>query len=390
MSTSAEVFAGPTDQAWSDRAQSDQALDHLDRAAFVGLPVPALVVERETTEIVRANRAARLVLAIGGDNELDPPTLAQLVTSPLERLVDDLRIAAGGGELPLILVDRSDRPDRRSCRVASLGPPGGRAEHWLVTIDTTSGGAARLRSLGRRLQEADELAGRERVLRRQLAEDHETLKRFANAMAHDLKGPLRHIGALLPVIEDRLEADLSPDLRRLLRAVQTSAGRGRDLVDALLAHAGASSGPVSLRSVDLDRVVDELIEVHRHDLARVDDRIEVDRPLGSVWADPALVQLLLDNLLTNAVKYRRHDHPLVVRVGGGRDASTVIEVVDNGIGFEPTAGAQIFEPFTRLTADADGHGVGLATCRMVCRRHGWTIEADGRPGRGARFVVRRP
>lgn len=362
-------------------------------AIFDRFPFPAVVVERGTTRLLRANRAAAELLHI----ELVPvpdgpgPTLADLVTRPLAELDDDLRIAAGGADLPLVLPPGpdSDEPRRYGCQVVpiELGP--GPITLWLVTFGCNLARLNRFQDMSGQLRRANEEAAEERKLRARTSVELRTLERFAQAMAHDLKGPLRHIGTLLPAIEDSIGTDLPPESRRLLELARMSAQRGRDLVEALLGHATAVSGEVELEPVDLDRLVEASLVDHQWALDGVPHRISLVEPLGAVDGDRALVRLLIDNLIGNAIKYRNPDRILEIDITRGSDRSpSILEVADNGIGFEPGDAIRVFEPFVRLESSIDGHGIGLATCQTICDRHGWVIDAIGQRHRGARFRVR--
>lgn len=368
-------------------------------AAFERLPVPVLVVERSTTVVVEANAAARHLLApgrrpdddAGSDEgasvELIGSRLADLVTRPLDALVDDLRIAASGGDLPLVLRrPPAGHSGQQDCQVRPIGA--GPVEAWLLSLRPNAARLGRFQDLSAKVREANAQAGRERVIHRQLLDEYRVLERFASAMAHDLKGPLRHIGALLPVIEESLGAELRPDVRRLLEAVSGSAERGRRLVDALLEHAKAVSGELNREPIDLDRLVEELVAARRVDLEGIEHQVTIERPLGVVDGDPALTQLLVDNLLANAIKYRDAERTLRIQIGAGQpDDDTIIEVRDNGIGFDDDQVDAVLEPFKRLATHVEGHGIGLATCQAICQRQGWTLHATGRRGRGARFRI---
>lgn len=362
-------------------------------AVFDRFPFPAVVVERGTTRLLRANRVAVEMLDLDPDRvgAHDGPVLADLVTRPLAELDEDLRIAAGGGDLPLVLASPSEsgEPARHGCQVMPIALGPGPVDRWFVTFGCNLARLSRFQSLSSELRHANDEAIQERKLRHRMSSELRTLERFAQAMAHDLKGPLRHIGTLLPAIEDSMGADLPPESRRLMELARASAQRGRELVDALLTHATAVSGDVESGPVNLDRVVEASVTDHHWALEGVAHRVSLVGPLGVVQADRALIRILVDNLIGNAIKYRNPDRTLDIEITkGSDDPSSILEIADNGIGFDAADAARVFEPFVRLETSVSGHGIGLATCQTICSRHGWVIDAVGQRDRGARIRVR--
>ncbi|MEL6984487.1 MAG: histidine kinase dimerization/phospho-acceptor domain-containing protein, partial [Actinomycetota bacterium] len=257
MSTSAEVALGP----WI--------------SIFERFPFAAVMVERGTTRLIRANRAAAELLDLDTDAVGQPggPHLADLVTQPLDQLDEDLRIAAGGGDLPLVL--RSpvpNKPTRQRCQVVPI-TFADRADRWMVTFSCNLRRLDRFEGLNAKLQRANDEAARQRQLNKRATDDLRTLERFAQAMAHDLKGPLRHIGTLLPAIEDSIGDELPPESRRLMDLARQSAERGRELVDALLIHATAVSGELRPGPVDLDQLVEASVAEQQWNLGQIPHRI---------------------------------------------------------------------------------------------------------------------
>ncbi len=127
--------------------------------------------------------------------------------------------------------------------------------------------------------------------------------------------------------------------------------------------------------------------------------IRIEDTLPSLEGDTTQMRQLIQNLLSNALKFRKADVKPVITLGasaGGTVAagpllvpSVVLTIVDNGIGFENAYKDQIFKIFQRLHGrlEYEGTGVGLATCRKIVERHHGTIDADGRPGEGATFTI---
>ena len=109
--------------------------------------------------------------------------------------------------------------------------------------------------------------------------------------------------------------------------------------------------------------------------------------LPDVQADADLLRPVLVNLITNALKFSRDAHPPIVRIEASVDAGEVtVHVRDNGVGFDTTAAAQLFEPFMRLHGRKfEGHGIGLSIVRRAVERHGGRVWAEAEPDHGAAF-----
>ncbi len=148
-------------------------------------------------------------------------------------------------------------------------------------------------------------------------------------------------------------------------------------------------------AIDLDAVVTSVLDDLEVRLQDSGAAVEVGA-LPSLWADPAQMRVLFQNLIANALKFHRPGIPPTVRVfaepGDGLPPVHRIVVEDEGIGFEQEHAERIFNAFHRLHGrdEYEGSGVGLAICRRIAEHHGGRIQAEGRPGQGARFIVTLP
>ncbi len=178
-----------------------------------------------------------------------------------------------------------------------------------------------------------------------------------------------------------------------------AAARMQALIDDLLSYARVSSKGEPFQSVDLNRIVEEVLGDLEVAIEEAGVHLEVG-DLPTADADPSQMRQLLQNLVSNAIKFRRPGERPVVRirglngVAGGTDREDDDDTVrfaveDDGIGFEPQYADRIFNVFQRLHGRTayEGTGVGLAICMKIAERHGGTITATGHPGEGARFVV---
>ena len=226
----------------------------------------------------------------------------------------------------------------------------------------------------------------------ELARSNEELDSFASIASHDLQEPLRKVRTFNEQLTV-LEADrLSDQGRDYLTRANAAAERMQKLIEDLLKFSRVSTQGRPFERVDLAEVANRVVV----DLeAQVDDagaRVEVGE-LPVITADPLQMQQLLQNLISNALKFRREGVDPVVLVTAERDGSNIrLKVADNGIGFESRYAARIFRIFERLHGRTEypGTGIGLALCRKIADRHGGSIEAESEPGQGATFIVTLP
>lgn len=223
-----------------------------------------------------------------------------------------------------------------------------------------------------------------------LARSNAELEMYAYAASHDLSAPLRKIIAFGDLLEGRAKGKLDEAELDYLERMRKSAAAALKLVSDMLTLSRVGRDALSLEEVDLNAI---LAEVKAELTADMDGaRIESEE-LPVLRAHPAPVHGLLQNLISNALKFRRPGRPPVVRVGSRREGpDLLITVADDGLGFDREYAEKIFQPFLRLHASSEfeGSGIGLAICRRVALRYGGSITADSEPGAGATFTVRLP
>lgn len=256
--------------------------------------------------------------------------------------------------------------------------------------------AAEVRDANDRLAEVNGqlVVANEALQRRaaELARSNEELDSFASIASHDLQEPLRKVRTFNEQLTVLDGDHLSERGRDYLARSNAAAERMQNLIEDLLRFSRVSTQGRRFETVDLGQVLAGVLDDLAAPIAEAGARIHADL-LPSIVADPLQMQQLLQNLLSNAVKFRREGVAPEIGVTATLDGSRLrLEVSDNGIGFEPRYSARIFRIFERLNGRSayPGTGIGLALCRKIADRHGGTIEAVGRPGEGATFIVTLP
>ncbi len=226
---------------------------------------------------------------------------------------------------------------------------------------------------------------------RKLEASNQNLQDFIHVAVHDLKEPLRKISLFGSFLKTEIGEAMPPGAAEYLFKMQDGAQRMHVLIDGLIQLTYVTTQAKPFGRVDLSVILKEVQSDLEIRLKECGGRVETG-PLPSVEADAAQMRQLFQNLLGNALKYRKADTAPVVRVAGEADVKTGkarLWVRDNGIGFDQNDAKKIFNIFQRLdTAEKfEGTGIGLAICRKVVERHNGTITAQSQPGQGATFEI---
>ena len=221
----------------------------------------------------------------------------------------------------------------------------------------------------------------------QLEIANEGLKAFNYSVSHDLRAPLRSIGAFAQIISDDYSQSLDEVAKDYLGRIHRATQHMSELIDGMLALSKAGNDVVSVRSVDLSSMAHEIVA----ELRRLEPERNVEVAIADgieATGDRTLLSQAMTNLLGNAWKYTS-------RVSAARitfdtfikDRLLVYRIVDNGAGFDQNYADKLFRPFERLHAASDfpGTGIGLATVKQIIVRHGGRIWAEGMPNEGAVF-----
>ena len=230
-----------------------------------------------------------------------------------------------------------------------------------------------------------ELEGRIDERTHELKQTNEELQQFAYVASHDLQEPLRTITSFTQLLASRYRGKLDEDADEFMGYIVSSSRRMTDLINGLLAlvRLRKAGQPTALVSFE------ELLEDAKASLQAAirESRAEIQHgPLPTLIVDKVQFSQLLQNLISNAIKYRREEGP-VIRIQAKRDGSDwIFSVADNGQGFDQQYAERIFALFQRLhSRDVEGTGMGLSISRKILERHGGRIWAESTPGVGSTF-----
>jgi signal transduction histidine kinase len=274
------------------------------------------------------------------------------------------------------------------------------SERIRLTNDALTQSNVELNSAHARLEEAvDDLAVANDALERsndelerqaqELVRSNTELDQFASIASHDLQEPLRKVRTFTERITESEGENLSERGADYLRRANASAERMQTLIEDLLRFSRVSTQGQPFSPVDLSRITADVIDDLSDQVSRAGARIEVG-PLPTLNADGPQMRQLMQNLISNALKFSREGVEPVVRIDSTLESGwATITVADNGIGFDPQYSRRIFRVFERLHGRSTypGTGIGLALCRKIAERHGGTVVADGVLGEGATFTV---
>lgn len=241
--------------------------------------------------------------------------------------------------------------------------------------------------------------------RQELLRSNTELQQFASIASHDLQEPLRKIQAFGNRLKDKYSETLTDQGCDYLDRMQNAAQRMQTLIDDLLILSRVTTKAQPFVGVNLSQVTQEVLSDLEVCIQQSRGHVEVGE-LPIIDADPLQMRQLLQNLISNAMKFYRNEELPVVKIysqllenqedhpTGGLTAAEFCQIIveDNGIGFDEKYLDRIFNVFQRLhtRSEYQGTGVGLAICRKIAERHNGSITAESTLGMGSKFIVTLP
>lgn len=238
-----------------------------------------------------------------------------------------------------------------------------------------------------------------------LSQSNRELQDFASVASHDLQEPLRKIQAFGDRLKTKCGDHLSDDGQDYLERMLNAAKRMQTLINDLLTFSRVTTKAQPFSEVDLGVIAREVLSDLEVRIEQTGGTVELGE-LPVIDADPLQMRQLFQNLIANALKFRKPDEAPVVRITAQSNSSNAagdswtlggsevlqLSIADNGIGFDEKYLDRIFTVFQRLHGRNayEGTGVGLAVCRRIVERHGGNITAKSQPDHGSTFIINLP
>lgn len=344
------------------------------------------IVSADLDEVVYVSPAAYKLYGVPPERiSEDPETLLTLmVEEDRDELVD---VFLRGPSHPFEVDHRVRRPDGSIRWVRTRGFPVRDGEGRIYRIAGVSADVTLQREAQDKAREQSaELERRVAERTAQLRSINQELEAFSYSVSHDLQGPLQTIdGFSMILLEDKVD-QLDEEARDLLTRVRGASQRMEGLLDALLGLSRITRRELRREEVDLSAIAEIVVnELSLREPDRV-VHVTIEPGLGA-RGDPALLQVLMTNLVGNAWKFSRYEDEATIHVGRRDERGRMVYFVqDDGVGFPMEQADKLFQAFHRLHAEEEfeGTGIGLATAQRIVLRHGGRIWAEGEPGKGAR------
>jgi chemotaxis family two-component system sensor kinase Cph1 len=277
------------------------------------------------------------------------------------------------------------------------------SRYWAsIVISALRDGAGNLRGFAKvsrditTHKEAVEARIREAHLERrtvELTRSNEDLQQFAYVAAHDLQEPLRMIASYTQLLAQRYKGRLDADADEFIAYAVDGAQRMQRLIADLLAYCRVGTTQSELCATSSEAALNQACNNLRSALQESGATVTRD-PMPMVTADSGQLTQLFQNLVSNAIKYRRAEPPRVHISAAKQSGSSgwVFTVRDNGLGIDERYFERIFVMFQRLHArnEFSGTGIGLSMCKKIVERHGGRIWVESAPGQGSTFFFSLP
>ncbi len=222
---------------------------------------------------------------------------------------------------------------------------------------------------------------------KQLSQANSELKNFAHTASHDLKEPLRTIGAFTKLLKNKYGEGLDDKGIQYMDIIDTGVKRMTNLISSILEHSKFESKALALESVDLNILLQEQLESIEL-MIKEKNAIIDSNPLPIIFCDRTLIGMVLYNLINNGIKFNSKSTPTIrIASSNSHPDFYILSVRDNGIGISQKNKDKIFENYSRVapTDEFEGSGIGLSTTLNAVKKHKGNIWVESEEEQGSCF-----
>ena len=228
----------------------------------------------------------------------------------------------------------------------------------------------------------------------ELKRSNEELEQFAYVSSHDLQEPLRTIASFTQLLERRYKGKFDSDADEFMDYIVEAAVRMKEQIEGLLEYSRVATKGKEFQPANLNEILNQTIQTLHTSIEESNAKINVDE-LPTVIGDANQLQRIFQNLISNAIKFRKQEEPLKINIYANKNIYSneyVFSIEDNGIGIEEQYSERIFTIFQRLHTREEykGTGIGLSIVKRIIERHGGRVWVESEPGIGSTFYFALP
>ncbi len=223
-----------------------------------------------------------------------------------------------------------------------------------------------------------------------LSQANKELEAFAYSVSHDLRAPLRNIDGFSKILIDEFSDTLDDRAQHYLTRVRNGTQRMSALIDDMLTFSRIGRSELASKRIHTGALIRRILESNSHEIETRGVQITVGE-LPRIQGDPLLVESMMSNLISNALKFTKKVENPAITIGFDEQRRAFF-IRDNGIGFDMQYHDKIYQVFQRLhlPEEYEGTGIGLSIARRVVERHGGKMWAEAKLDQGASFYMKLP